>query len=229
MQHHRQTERQTKTNRRTMLCFLGLATTVTMGTQVGCIPFIANMIHAVKGGDVPAEFPGLKEQRVALITVSDTSAYSDDVAARKLSRIVTGIIKEKVKEIQLVREDEIDQWRDTQGYSDIDYVSLGRGVKADKVVAVEMVNLRLRDGQTLYRGHADVTVTVHNVKDGSLEFRRSLDDYSYPVTAGIPVTEITEDKFRAVFLNELGKRVARFFHAYDFRDSIASDAKIASY
>lgn len=205
---------------------MGVATGSMMLSQAGCIPFVANMIHAVKGNDLPPEYPGLKDQRVALITVSDTSQYSDDVAARMLSRYLDEILLRKVKDIRMVREDEIDQWRDTQGYNDIDYVSLGRGVKADKVVAVEMTNLRLRDGQTLYRGHADVTIAVHDVVDGSLVFRRSLDDYSYPVTAGIPVTETNEDRFRRLFLSELASRVARFFHPYDFRDSVASDARI---
>jgi hypothetical protein len=195
-------------------------------TQIGCIPFVANVIHAVKGDDLPAEYPGLKDKKVALITITDTSQYSDDVSARMLTRYVSEILQTEVKNLKMIREDEVDKWRDTQGYNDIDYVSLGRGVKADKVIAIEMTNLRLRDGQTMYRGHADVTVIVHNVADGSLEFRRTLDDYTYPATAAIPVTESSEDRFRRIFLNMMARRIARYFHPYDFRDTVATDAEI---
>ena len=215
--------------RRNLLLLMGIAMGSTLTTQVGCIPFVANMIHAVKGQDVPPEYPGLKDQRVALITISDTSQYSDDVSARMLNRYISEKMVVEVKDIKLVREDEVDQWRDTQGWSDIDYVSLGRGVKADKVVAVEMTNLRLRDGQTMYRGEADITVTVHNVADGTLDFRRTVDKYTYPVTAAIPVTEMGEERFRRIYLQELASRVARFFHPYDFRDSVARDATIVRY
>ena len=204
MQDRRQSIKTDFHRRRGLLVMLGIASGGVLLTQTGCIPFVANIIHAVKGDEIPAEYAGLKKQTVALITVTDTSQYSNDIAAKLLTRYVNEILKLKVKDIKLIREDEVEQWRDTQGYNEIDYVSLGRGVKADKVVSVEMTNLRLRDGQTMYRGHADVTVAVRNVADGSLEFRRSLDDYTYPVTAAMPVTETTEDKFRRIYLANLG-------------------------
>lgn len=195
-------------------------------TQTGCINFVANMINAVHGDSVPAEFEGLAEKKVAVITVTDTSQYSNDISARMLTRYVSEILDTEVKGITLVREDEVEQWRDTQGWEAIDYVALGRGVKADKVLSIELVDLRLREGQTMYRGHAGATITVHDVASGKREFRRSLEDYTYPVTAGLFTTETTEDKFRRIFLDMLGKRIARYFHPYDFRDGVAADAQI---
>lgn len=197
-------------------------------TQTGCIQFVANMIHAVHGDNVPAEFGGLEGKKVAVITVTDTSKYSNDISARMLTRIVSEVLTDEVKGIKLAREDEVEQWRDTQGWDGevIDYVALGRGVKADKVVSIELTDLRLREGQTMYRGHAGATITVHDVASESREFRRTLDDYTYPVTAGLFTTETTEDKFRAIFLRMLGKRIARYFHPYDFRDGVATDAQI---
>lgn len=194
--------------------------------QTGCINLIANLIHAVHGHNVPAEFEGLQDKKVAVITVTDTSLYSDDTSARMLTRYISETMINEVKGIKLVREDEVAQWRDTQGWDAIDYVALGRGVKADKVVSVELTDLRLREGQTMYRGHARVVITVHDVASGNREFRRSLDEYTYPVTAGVFTTETTEDKFRRTFLHMLGKRIARHFHPYDFRDGVASDAQI---
>ncbi|XZE53125.1 hypothetical protein SH139x_004846 [Planctomycetaceae bacterium SH139] len=198
-------------------------------SQTGCIQFVANMLHAVQGNALPAEFDGLKGQRVAVFAITDTSQYTDDVAARMLTRYSGELLLSEVKDLKLVREAEVEDWRDTQGYNTVDPISLGRGVKADKVVVIEMTNLRLRDGQTMYRGHADVTVSVHDMESGSIEFRRSLEDYTYPATAALPITETTEEKFRRLFLGELAKRVTRHFYPYDFRDSVASDARIVSF
>lgn len=215
-------------NRRKALLSV-LASAGFLATQSGCIPLVANVIHAVKGSDVPAEYDGLEEKKVAVVTVTDSSAYSDDTAARILNRYISERLLDNVKKIQLVREDEVDMWRDTQGTNRIDYVSLGRGVQCDKVVAIEMTNLRLRDGQTMYRGHADVTVIVHDVTSNSIEFRRTLEDYTYPAAAAIPITETDESRFRRLYLEMLGQRIARHFHPYDFRDGWASDARIVNY
>jgi hypothetical protein len=198
-------------------------------SQLGCIQFAANMVNAIRGDAVPAEYEGFEKQRVAVYTISDTGRYTEDVAARLLTRKVSEILLDKVKDIRLVRETEIGQWRDTQGYNEIDAVNLGRGVKADKVLSIELMRLRLLDGQTMYRGHADVNISVYDVESGSLEFRRSLEDYTYPAMAGLPVTESSEERFRRLYLDMLAERVARHFFPYDFRDSVAADAEIASF
>ena len=214
--------------RRQLLVAILSAGSIT-ATQAGCIPMMANLIHAVRGAGVPAEFDGLEEKKVAVVTITDSSSYTDDSAARLLNRYVVENLLTNVKKIKLVREDEVDAWRDTQGMGQVDYLSLGRGVECEKLVAIEMTNLRLREGQTMYRGHADVTVMVHDIATNSLEFRRTLEDYTYPVTAALPVTETTEEKFRRLYLNMLAHRVSRYFYEYDFRDSVADDAKIVSF
>ena len=200
--------------------------TVTAITQTGCIGLVANLMHTVRGDLAPAEFEGLEGKRVAVVALADSSQYSDDKSARMLSRLVGGILEAEIKDLKLVREDEIESWRDTNGWDQLDFVTIGRGVKADKVVAVELTNLRLRDGATLYRGQAGVTTTVYDVATGKREFRRHLEDFSYPVTGGQYTSETTESRFRHVFLDVLSKRVARYFHPYDFRDSVALDAAI---
>ena len=203
-----------------------LASSGIFASQAGCIPMLANIIHAVKGNNVPPEYEGLEGKRVAVVTVTDASFYSEDSAARLLNRYVVELLQTNVDKIKMVREDEVDMWRDTKGIDRLDFLSLGRGLQCEKVVAIEMKSLRLREGQTMYRGRADVTVTVHDIAAGTLDFRRTLEDYTYPSTAALPVTETTEEKFRRLYLNMLAQRIARHFYPYDFRDTVASDAKI---
>jgi hypothetical protein len=199
---------------------------ILVASQSGCLGIAANLMNVVKGHTVKAEYDGLESQRVAVVTITDSSQYSDDASARILSRRVSDILQSQVKKIEIVREDEVQQWRDRNGWDAIEFIDIGRGVKADKVVAIEMTNMRLRDGATLYRGRATVTTTVYDVKTGSVEFRRHLDEFTYPETAGQYTSETTETKFRALYLSVLASKLSRFFHSYDYSDTVALDATI---
>lgn len=199
-----------------------------LAIQTGCLGFAANIMNVVRGHTVKAEFPGLEGKRVAVVTITDSSQYSDDASARILSRRVADILSTEVKDIKLVREDEVQQWRDRNGWDAIEFIDIGRGVKADKVIGIEMTGLRLRDGATLYRGRAAVTATVYDIESGSVEFRRHLEEFTYPVSAGMYTSETTELKFRNLFLGVLASKIARYFHGYDFSDTVALDAAIVN-
>ncbi len=198
--------------------------------QAGClIPFASNMMHAVGADMVPAEYEGLEEKTVAIITSTDGSQYSQDVVARELNRLVGAIVAAEVKEVKLIRQDEIDRWRDVHGWDQTDCVAIGRGVKADKVIAIEVAELRLREGATLFRGRSEAMVEVIDVVTGKVEYSRRLDDYTYPKMAGQDITETTESRFRKLYLTMLSQEIARSFHPYDMTDRFAADSVIASY
>ncbi len=177
---------------------------------------------------IPAEYKGLKECTVAVVTVTDSSQYSNDVASRELSRRVSEILTRKVNDVRLVREDKIEQWRDINGWDAIDFAGIGEEVEADKVLGIEVSNLTLRDGATLYRGRADVLVNVIDVATGTIEYTRRLDEYTYPTVAGQYTSETTETRFRKLYLGMLATEIGRSFHAYDMADRIALDSVIAS-
>jgi len=194
----------------------------------GCMGLAANLVNVIRGHTVKPVYSGLEGKRVAVVTLTDSSQYSDDASARLLSQRVVDILTTEGKNIKLVREDEVQQWRDRNGWDAVEFLDIGRGVKADKVVGIEMVNLRLRDGATLYRGRADVTVTVYDTESGTAEFRRHIEEFTYPTSAGMYTSETTENKFRKLFLGVLAGRIARHFHSYDHADTVAIDAAIVS-
>ncbi len=198
--------------------------------QSGCVlPFAANLMHAVGADMVPPEYSDLKEQTVAVITSTDGSQYSQDVVAREMNRMVGAIIAEEVKELTLIRQDQIDQWRDVHGWDTSDFRMIGRGVKADKVILIEVADLTLQEGATLFRGRCDALVKVIDVASGETEYSKRLDEYTYPKMAGQDITETTETRFRKLYLSMLSKEIARSFHPYDLTDRIAADSVIASY
>ena len=136
-------------------------------------------------------------------------------------------LKKEVEEIDLVRADKIANWRDTHGWDQVEFEEIGRGVDADKVLAIEVTNLKLRDGQTLYKGNADVRISVIDSKTGDELYTKHLDDFTYPTTAGVYTNEMTESKFRKLYLGILAKRIARQFFPYDAHEDFALDSIIA--
>jgi len=205
-----------------------LAVAAILATQTGCLGLMANFMHAVGVDRIPAECEELEKSKVAIVTVTDRSQYSDDISARLLTRKLGDLLRTKINGIQLVREDEVQQWRDTNGWDSVDYGELGRGVEAEKVVAIELTNLKLREGATLYRGSAAVVLTVIDVETQEIDFRKEIDEFTFPTNAGQYTSETTEPKFRKLFLGMLAKRIARVFHPYDFADTVALDGAIAS-
>ncbi|MDA8697210.1 hypothetical protein N9M41_01950 [Rhodopirellula sp.] len=213
----------------------GIARTFALATaislviaNVGCMG-LATLMHVAGVDMIPAEYDELKHKTVAIVALTESSQYSNDVASRELSRFIGQILTTEVKDIQLVREDKIDQWRDVHGWDQINFDEIGKGVGADKVIGIEIANLRLRDGATLYRGRADVVVSVIDSETGNVEYSRSLEEFTYPNLAGQYTSETTESKFRKLYLRMLAEEVARSFHRYDLTDRIAEDSQIASF
>ncbi|MEL7336229.1 MAG: hypothetical protein AAFN70_08535, partial [Planctomycetota bacterium] len=78
----------------------------------GC-SMLVTVLRAAKGNMVPAEYDELSGKRVAIVTVTDSSQYRDDIAAKLLARRLSAKFKINIDNIDVVREDEVEQWRDT--------------------------------------------------------------------------------------------------------------------
>lgn len=200
---------------------------ILISTQAGCLGLLSNLIHASGADKVPAAYKGLEESRVAVVTLTENSQFSDDISARILGRNVMQWLASEVDDIELIREDKIANWRDTHGWDQVEFAEIGRGVDAEKVLAIEVTNLKLRDGATLYRGHADVHISVIDAKTGDELYSRDLEDFTYPTTAGVYTNETTEARFRKLYLGILGKRIARQFYPFDAHEDFALDSIIA--
>lgn len=178
------------------------------------------------GGDnlVPAEYDDLEGQRVAVVCVSDGSSYGTGSESQLLAREVSLILRHNVKNIELVRAEEIADWIDRKGWDEIDYREIGRGVKAERVVAIGLAGFSIREGASLYKGRADVSVSVYDMADGGDEvFRKSIPEFSFPATGPYPVGDLSEVQFRRAFLKTLSQQVARYFHAYDVAEDYSRD------
>jgi len=191
----------------------------------GCAGLLTTLQWAGGKNLVPAEYDDLKGKRVAVVCVSDNSSYGTGSESLLLAREVSLILRANVKDIELVRADEIADWIDRKGWDEIDYREVGRGVKAERVVAVGLAGFSIREGASLYKGRADVSVSVYDMADGGHEvFRKSVPEFGFPATGPYPAGDLSEVQFRRAFLNTLSQHVARYFYAYDVAEDYSRDS-----
>lgn len=190
----------------------------------GCIGLTTNLLYAIKGRKLPAEFAGLEGKRVAVVCLAASPSQSPDSSTDLLAHGIENLLAERVKQIEIVPREEVEDWVDRNGWDEIDYRDVGRGVNADMVVAIDLHDFTLHEGQGLYRGRANLAVTVYDMtRDGRTVFRRTTSEYEFPQSGPRFATETSESTFRRAFLQVLAQQTARYFYPYDIDEEFARD------
>lgn len=195
----------------------------------GCVNLASNLMYAFGKNKTPAEYDGFQGKTVAIVCGSERG-LSNDATSTLLTRYLEALLSKNVKEITIIKQDKVDNWLDTNGWSESDYQEIGKGVGADQVLAINMSNLTLRDGMTLYKGKADISVSVYDIADdGKVVYRKNFPEFEYPKIGGPTITDTSEARFNVLFLTVVSKRIATLFYEADPNDMFAIDAISASY
>jgi len=203
--------------------------TVCILPSAGCIGMVANLLHVVGAGLMPPAFSGLEEKRVAVVCVSNSELFGPTSTSDEIGARVSKLLAKKVKKIEIVSPQKVDDWIDLNGWYMVDFVSIGRGVEADMVVAIDIDALSLHDGPTMYKGRSIVHIVVYDMITGEEVFARSPPEIEFPVTAGVPTTSISSEReFRKLFMDNLAGRIARQFYAFDINEDVAGDVETLS-
>ena len=134
-------------------------------TQPGCAGVIAQVLYVFKGGDnIEPDYSGLEGKTVAIVCVANGSSTGPSSVPSLLERSVGMLLTQKGKKIKVVPPGDVANWIDNNDWNQLDYREIGRGIKADMVLAIDLDNLSLHEGSTLYKGLADVTLTVYDMK-----------------------------------------------------------------
>ena len=196
-----------------------------LATATGCAGVWSTVAYWKHGQRMPAEYAGLEGQRVAVVCVADGSSYGTGSESTILAREVSSILRQNIEEIELIRPDEIADWIDREGWDEIDYREIGRGVKADQVVAIDLAGFRLYEGSSLYNGRAHLEVTVYDMQDGGREaYRKTIPEYHFPATGPRPVGDISEVQFRHAFLRAIAEEIAKRFYNYETLNDFGQDS-----
>lgn len=197
---------------------------VVLTTTTGCINQMAQLLYVIKGHQIPAKFQGLEGKRVAVICLSDASAYGPDTLTYTVAKHVSSKIANGLKDVDVIGQNKIENWLDQYGWDGDNVLALGEDVKADMVVVIEIGSYSIHEGATIFKGKADHSVTVYDIqKDGRTSFAQGPDLFSFPEN-GRPVIQTTERQFEAFFLSRLTEHISRLFVPYDKMDAFADDA-----
>src|SRR5262249_6280534 len=128
------------------------------------------------------------------------------------------------RKIRVIDQQKIEEWTDEHDWED--FPEVGKAMKSDFVVGIEMEEFNLYQGQTLYQGRAKVNITVHDMKkDGDIVYEKQLDRIVYRPQGGVATSDKTEEQFRREFMAVVAERIGRCFYPWDHRDDYAMDSR----
>jgi hypothetical protein len=202
---------------------LVLLAAVLLPVVAGGCSTLLTVAYLVAPEDTPAEFKGLRGKHVVVVCKPIVELeYSDAGTSRELANTVTALLRENVRKTKLIEQHEVAKWTDENTW--VDYPAVGKALDADLVVGIDLEEFRMHEGSTLYRGKATAHVRVFDVAEKKVVFEKRFDDFAFPSDSAIPTSDRTETQFRAMFLQILGKRIARCFHSSDSRTIFAEDS-----
>lgn len=187
----------------------------------GCVGLVATMLY--RGRMAPAECSALEGKKVAVVCTANSGDFGPNPSAGIIARHVGQKLKDNVKEIKIVNPQNIEAWIDEHDAEYIDYAEVGKGVKAEMVVAIEIESQRLQDNATLYKGHTEYKLKVIDVKDGSEIFAPFTPPVIYPKYSGLHTASVSKEQFRQKYLEVVAAEIARRFYEFDLNEQIAVD------
>ena len=191
----------------------------------GC-KFLAPMMYVLTGeGDIKAEYTGLKGKRVAVFCrpVGELKVRDSGVT-KEISKQVVIRLRNNVKKIDLVARNEVDQWYDENANDD--FVAIGKGVKADFVVGIDLESFSLYQGANVYRGNATAAITIFDIKDhGEVVFEKKPLKVLFPPNSDVSTSDRPESEFRQKFAEKLAETIARHFYDYPISDDFALEGE----
>ncbi|HEY2881907.1 MAG TPA: hypothetical protein VGJ15_05725 [Pirellulales bacterium] len=191
-------------------------------SPIGC-GWVSLAMYNMNPADTPADFTGLLEKRVVVVCrpVLDLQ-FADSAVPRDLTKQVSTKLGEKIKKIDMVDEREVAQWTDEHSWQK--FTEVGKAMKADMVVGIELEHFALQQGPTLLQGNANLRVVVYDMQHGGKEVYEKPLRVLFPPNTPIPSAEKSEGEFRRQFITVLAEKIGRHFYPYDSMDEFGIDA-----
>ncbi|MFO0013754.1 MAG: hypothetical protein ACK553_13505 [Planctomycetota bacterium] len=190
--------------------------------SAGCTRLMTLGAMLVYGTEIPADFKDLQGKRVAVAVVTP-SGVQNDVPSEILSKQINALLAANVKKISMVDTQEVDQVARDFPRGSIDVIKLGKRLDADYILEVQLSDLELHDGPTLYKGRCECMVAVYEVNGGETPvFVKDHSNFTAPAS-GLSKTAMDEAKFQGIYLGVLAKFIAMSFHPHERGADIAID------
>jgi hypothetical protein len=182
----------------------------------GCNPFTAiYFLFLLPPPKIDAAYEGLDREKVVVVAhVSRAAQFVHPGLENELVKGVTRELRENVSGIKLVDANEVRQWKDE--HSGYELTDVGREFEATRVLYLEVESFTLHEYQssTLFRGSTKIRVQVVDMeKDGDIAFDTHVEPM-FPGSRPIPTSDMSQDKFRAMFMKFLARQIAHQFFEY---------------
>jgi hypothetical protein len=187
---------------------------------MGCslVPTIA---YIIKPEDVAAEFDGLNGRRVVVICRATSLDYAQPTVGRDLAMRVGMLVQKNGRKVEIVDERELADWVDKHDWRD--YREVGRALKADLVLGIDLDRFDVKLSSTVLQGQADAHISVYDVSKNMVVWEKRPRTIRFPTNGP---WDGNEEEFRRRFMGILAERIAHHFYAYDSRKDFASDSLV---
>ncbi len=194
-------------------------------TQSGCVSALATVMWVVKGNDVKAEYDGLRGKRVAVVCrpLVELQYTAGSRSAQELAAELGRNLSQRVSKITIIDPRKVMQWTDEHETEDL--AEVGKALKADVVLCVNLEEFSLFQSQTLYQGKSTMDVTVYDVAEHEEAWHKSIPRILYPPNRGVD-TSMAENDFRRQFISHLAETVGRHFYSHDPSSDFALDSRV---
>jgi hypothetical protein len=192
-------------------------------TAGGCQTVLFSAMYLFQGTTDSADFEGLNKKKVVVVCRQASGMeFSDPNVAKDLDKLVSDRLTKNCYKITVVDPSKVQQWEDENSWDE--FLTVGRAMKAELVVGIDLEQFSIRQGQTVYQGKANATVKVVDCKTGKQTFRKAIPPLVYPPNHVLSTADRQEAEFRGEFEEVLAERLARFFYAHDPNDDVGLDA-----
>lgn len=194
-----------------------------IAVQSGCTGALFSAMYLWKGNNVPAECDKLKDKKIVVVCRPLMEMeYKLSGATNEIAREVGNLIQANVKKARVVPQQEVHAWVDENSWDE--HVQVGKALKADLVVGIDLGSFGLLQSQTVYQGQAALTVTVYDMqKGGEAIFEKEMPNHVYPPNTGVPTNGMPIDEFRRLFVGELSEEIAVLFYPHDAHRNFGKD------
>jgi hypothetical protein len=178
-----------------------------------------------EGPRIEAKFDGLEGKRVAVVCMMNDSMYGGvGLTSTQVASMMEYLLRQNVPDVDVVDQDEVSDWLDTNDWDESDFLEIGRGVNADMLVAVDLDSFSLHESTTLFKGRAAATTKVYDITRGGKEVFRTTDpEFTFPKTHPVHETATSARAFERVFIQVLSEHLAKNFYDYNLQEDFARD------
>ena len=182
----------------------------------GCNPFTAiYFLFLLPPPKIEAAYDGLEKEKVVVLAhVSRGAQFTYPGLENDLVKGVIRELRDNVDGIKLVDTNEVRQWKDEN--TEYELPDVGRAFDATRVLYLEVTEFTLHEHQssTLFRGTTKIRVQIADMeKDGDVVFDTHVEPV-FPGSRPIPTSDMSQDKFRAMFMKFLARQIAHQFFEY---------------